>query len=84
MVNCALMFYSRTPSRFLPRFGGFSAIKLATESFWEQLPDPRSHGWHAPPVHPDAFIIYDGHLYMDFSLEHKRSFMQSPRAYIAA
>ena len=33
MVNCALMFYSRTPSRFLPRFGGFSAIKLATDGF---------------------------------------------------
>ncbi len=61
----------------MPRFGGFSAYRLAHESYWEMLPDPRSHGWHAPAVHPDAFIVHDGALYMDYSLEHKRMFLQS-------
>ena len=68
--------FVRDPWRYMPRYGGFSAYKTATESFWQPFPDPQTRG-AAPFTHPDAFVIKDGHLYMEYSLEYKKLFMQS-------
>ncbi len=68
--------FARDPWRYLPRYGGFSAYKTATESFWKPYPDPQIRG-AAPFAHPDAFVIKDGRLYMEYSLEYKKLFMQS-------
>lgn len=65
------------PWKFVPRFGGFSAYKTATESFWNPYPDASRTG-AAPFCHPDAFIIGpDGALYMEYSLEYKKLFLES-------
>jgi hypothetical protein len=32
---------------------------------------------YAPFAHPDAFVIKDGKLYMEYSLEYKKLFLQS-------
>lgn len=33
----------------------------------------------APFVHPDAFVVKDGKLYMEYSLEYKKLFIQSQK-----
>jgi hypothetical protein len=68
--------FARDPWRYIPRYGGFSAYKTATESFWHPYPDPQTRG-AAPFAHPDAFVIKDAQLYMEYSLEYKKLFMQS-------
>jgi hypothetical protein len=75
--------FARDPWKYAPRFGGFSAYRLARESYWNRFPDPLP-GWHAPAVHPDAFVMYNGALYMDYSLDHKKMFLHDPKSVIAA
>lgn len=69
--------FQADPWRYVPRFGGFSPYKLATEDYWKMLPDASRPG-AAPFCHPDAFIIGpDGFLYMEYSLEYKKLFLES-------
>ena len=69
--------FINNPWKYVPRFGGFSAYKTATEDFWKPYPDASRFG-AAPFCHPDAFIIGgDGALYMEYSLEYKKLFMES-------
>lgn len=73
------------PWRYTPRYGGFSAYKTAYEDYWQRFPDQsKPRGYHAPPCHPDAFIVYNGALYMEYSLEYKKLFMQSAQAIVRA
>jgi hypothetical protein len=68
--------FVNNPWKYVPKYGGFSAYKTATEDFWQPFPDPKVRG-AAPFSHPDAFIVQGGELYMEYSLEYKKLFIES-------
>ena len=46
------------PWKYLPRFGGFSVYKTATEGFWRPYPDPSRKGAAAPLAHPGGCSLF--------------------------